>query len=187
MKSPTTVILCGPTCSGKSSVAKVLETSHRFRRIIPYTTRPLRVGEEHGTEYFHVTDTTFWELRKQHKFAEVTTYSTTQGNWAYGTMISDYEGDDNKVVVLNPITIFRLSRRVFSAMHVVFLDVGKATCFNRARARGDYVPEVMRRIESDAGIFARVRQRNGFNVTYSEDLAVEEIATIIACGVKFLA
>lgn len=48
------VYLMGKSSSGKDTVFKELmkEGTMDLRTIVPYTTRPIRAGEENGVEYF---------------------------------------------------------------------------------------------------------------------------------------
>ena len=48
------VYLMGKSSSGKDTIFKELmkEGTMDLRTIVPYTTRPIRAGEENGVEYF---------------------------------------------------------------------------------------------------------------------------------------
>lgn len=47
--------LTGPTCSGKSTVERVLREKHGFQAGVSMTTRARREGEVHGKHYYFVT------------------------------------------------------------------------------------------------------------------------------------
>lgn len=63
------LVLVGKTCSGKSTVAKILEDKG-YRRIVTYTTRPKRAGEIDGTDYHFITAEDFLKRRENGFFAE---------------------------------------------------------------------------------------------------------------------
>ena len=51
----------GKSSSGKDTIFKELmkEGTMDLRTIVPYTTRPIRAGEENGVEYFFTDETGF--------------------------------------------------------------------------------------------------------------------------------
>ena len=57
-----------------------------LRTIVPYTTRPIRAGEENGVEYFFTDETGFQTLREQGKVIEDRAYNTVYGIWRYFTV-----------------------------------------------------------------------------------------------------
>ena len=54
-------ILTGKTCSGKDTIMNELR-KRGVRRIVTYTTRPMRYGEADGKTYHFVTDEKFKEM-----------------------------------------------------------------------------------------------------------------------------
>lgn len=81
------VVLMGKSACGKDTVFKMLkeEEALSLRRIVPYTTRPMREGEEDGQEYFFVTAERFEKMRAQGNVIEFRTYQTIHGPWTYFT------------------------------------------------------------------------------------------------------
>ena len=57
-----------------------------LRTIVPYTTRPLREGEENGREYHFVGEAGLARLRAQGRVIECRTYQTVHGPWSYFTV-----------------------------------------------------------------------------------------------------
>lgn len=46
----------GKSCSGKDTIYRRLTERHpELRVVVPYTTRPIREGEQDGVEYFSLT------------------------------------------------------------------------------------------------------------------------------------
>ena len=78
----------GKSSSGKDTVFKELmkEGTMDLRTIVPYTTRPIRAGEENGVEYFFTDETGFQTLRQQGKVIEDRAYNTVYGIWRYFTV-----------------------------------------------------------------------------------------------------
>jgi len=51
---PKLILLVGPTCSGKTTLEKMLN-SLGVPSVVSYTTRDMRSGEKHGVDYFFLT------------------------------------------------------------------------------------------------------------------------------------
>ena len=61
--TPLLVVLSGPSGAGKDAVLdEMSRRGHAFHRVITCTTRPPRVNEHEGVDYFFVTDAQFDEL-----------------------------------------------------------------------------------------------------------------------------
>lgn len=79
--------LMGKSASGKDSIFhKLLEKGH-FKRLIPYTTRPMREGEAEGQEYHFISEEEFKKLISTGEMAEYRIYDTVFGKWYYGTVL----------------------------------------------------------------------------------------------------
>ena len=65
------VYLCGKSSSGKDTIFKeLMKGTMDLRTIVPYTTRPIRDGEQNGVEYFFTDEA----------------YDTVYGIWRYFTV-----------------------------------------------------------------------------------------------------
>ena len=53
------IVLLGASGSGKSTIERELATHHGFKKVISYTTRPIRNGEENGKDYYFTNNETF--------------------------------------------------------------------------------------------------------------------------------
>ena len=78
--------LMGKSSSGKDTIyKKVLEELPHLKKIISYTTRPIRQGEVDGEEYYFVDEETLAKLEKEGKVIEQRSYNTVHGIWKYFT------------------------------------------------------------------------------------------------------
>lgn len=79
--------LAGKSASGKDHFYKRLleEESLSLLPLVLYTTRPMRLGEEDGREYYFVGREKLDELRQQDRIIEERSYHTTEGIWTYFT------------------------------------------------------------------------------------------------------
>lgn len=76
------IIVVAPSGTGKSTLIKRIEKEYPVLKwSVSYTTRPQRVGEEHGRDYFFVDRDTFLQKKDQGGFIE---WAEVHGNY-YGT------------------------------------------------------------------------------------------------------
>ena len=83
---PKLIIFSAPSGAGKSSLIKniIEKSTGDIELSISATTRPPRDGEEHGKDYFFISDEEFNELRRSDSFIE---HANVHG-YQYGTLKS---------------------------------------------------------------------------------------------------
>lgn len=81
-------LIMGKSATGKDTIYKrLLEHEElRLRTVIMYTTRPIRVSETDGVEYYFVDEKRLNELKEQNKVIEHRSYNTIHGKWHYFTV-----------------------------------------------------------------------------------------------------
>ena len=182
------IVLAGKTCSGKSTVANLLKERHGYERVVTYTTRPPRKGENDGVEYNFVSLDKFEELKSADFFFETTSYNVASGEtWHYGT--SKESLTDDKIIVTNPDGLKKFKKLLDPDefhIKVFYLNVKEGTTYNRLRMRGDDSDEAMRRIAADKKDFVDIDQyydfaisTDSFNLASLKDITPEEVADLI--------
>ena len=80
-------LLMGKSATGKDSICEGLlrHFEGRLRKIVPYTTRPIREGETDGVEYHFVTVDEMRTMQQEGRVLECRTYHTVVGDWHYFT------------------------------------------------------------------------------------------------------
>ena len=80
--------IMGKSASGKDKIYGILSQSPALalKKIILYTTRPIREKETDGVQYHFVTPEVLEEFRKQGKVIEQRDYQTVAGVWSYATI-----------------------------------------------------------------------------------------------------
>lgn len=79
--------IMGKSASGKDTIyQKLLEhPTLDFKRLVIYTTRPIRDGEKDGQEYYFVDEDAFQQMKAEGKIIEDREYYTVYGLWRYFT------------------------------------------------------------------------------------------------------
>ncbi len=85
--------IMGKSASGKDTVFEELleQEDLHLKRLVPYTTRPIRSRETEGVEYHFVDQKHLEELKSSGKVIELREYHTMHGIWTYFTV------DDEKL------------------------------------------------------------------------------------------
>ena len=93
------ICLMGKSATGKDTIYKRLLEDEELglKKIVPYTTRPVREGEQEGVEYFYTDEEGFQRLKAEGKIIEDRAYNTYHGLWRYFTaddsQLRDREAD----------------------------------------------------------------------------------------------
>ena len=77
----------GKSASGKDAVYRNLlaDETLALRKVVIYTTRPMRKGEEEGKQYRFVDEEAFLRFRAENRLIEDRAYDTKLGIWRYFT------------------------------------------------------------------------------------------------------
>ena len=153
----------GKSASGKDSVyTKLLRALPFLKKVVSYSTRPMRSGETEGETYHFVTEEFLSEAEKEGKLIESRTYQTVYGPWSYAT-VDDGQIDLAKGSYLITATLesFRKLREYFGKENVVplYLEVEDGERLKRALLR-EYVQkkpayqEMCRRFLADCEDFS---------------------------------
>ena len=151
------VVLVGKTASGKTTVANELCKYHGYKRIITYTTRPIRKNEVQDVDYHFISDEQFNKMVENNDFTEYKRYNTAHGVWSYGSIITleqEYS-DDCYVIILTPQGLRDLSKKI-SRYIAFYLNVDFKTQLERLKKRGDEEQQIIKRLKNDAKDFKNV-------------------------------
>ncbi len=133
-------LLMGKSTSGKDTIYKklILNENLSLRKVVPYTTRPMRDGETDGVQYFFKNDDEYRALRDSGKIIEERCYYTNYGEWRYFTV------DDEQIdlsagdyLVIGTLESYCYIRDYFGKENVVplLIDVDARIRLERAMHR----------------------------------------------------
>lgn len=158
------IYLMGKSSSGKDTIYKrLLEwKALNLRKVVLYTTRPIRAGEMEGKEYHFTDDAGFMELKAQGRVIETRAYHTYHGLWRYFTV------DDGKIdldssyyLVIGTIESYTHTAQYFGADKVlpILLELDDGVRLKRALRRemqqeNPKYEEMCRRFLADAQDFS---------------------------------
>lgn len=133
-------IIIGPSGSGKTKVAEAVFP--KDYKVISHTTRPKRLGEQEGVDYYFETQEQFQNLIQSNALAEYDTYNGQK----YGVGIDELLRKTSKHCAYDVLTFqgFEAIEKLFKPMVVpIFLDVSKENVLTRLQERGD-LPEIIK-------------------------------------------
>lgn len=181
--------LMGKSSSGKDTIYKELlkRESLHLNKIVLYTTRPARAGEQDGVQYHFVDDAKAEVFRAAGKVIEMREYHTFHGLWRYFTL------DDGQIdltasdyLIIGTIQSFLETKAYFGEGKVipVMIELDDGIRLQRAldRERSEANPryeEMCRRFLADAEDFSEQNKKSAGidREFYNEDLkrCLEEI------------
>lgn len=108
-------VIFGKSASGKDSIFRGLSACEelRLKRIVPYTTRPIRSEETEGKEYYFVSEDRFCELRAQGIVLESRAYNTVHGIWNYFTVDDGQISGDGYYLITGTLQSYLSLKKYF--------------------------------------------------------------------------
>lgn len=185
--------LMGKSASGKDTLYKKLleQKDLHLKRVIPYTTRPIRSGERDGDNYFFRTLEEAAQMEREGRVIEIRNYHTVHGLWRYFT------ADDGQIcldrysyLMIGTLEAYEKIRDFFGAGAViplyVWVDDGERLFRALERERRQEHPryaEMCRRYLADEEDFAPDRLRQaGIEKTFENsglESALKELSDYI--------
>ena len=189
------IYIMGKSASGKDTIAKLLKEKLGLKSYVMYTTRPMRVGEQEGVDYFYTTEDKIEEYRNNGKLIESRTYQTVHGPWTYATVNdSQLEGESDIIGLGTPESYINVKKffdeKGSEKLLPVYVEIDEETRRQRAIKREEQQEnpkweEMERRLKADnidfseenlkaAGIVEGERFKN-----YDLDTCINEIISYI--------
>ncbi len=187
------ICLMGKSSSGKDTIFKrLLERDDLdLKTIVPYTTRPIRVGEKEGVEYHFTDEAGYQGLLEAGKIIEARAYNTVHGLWRYFTVADDsIDLKRSSYCVIGTLEAYTQIRDYFGAKQVlpVLIELDDGVRLQRAldREKTQEHPkyeEMCRRFLADSKDFSeeKIAQAEITQSFYNDSLedCLREIVTYI--------
>ena len=150
------IIICGMSSSGKDFARDYLINKYKLNPIISHTSRPIRVGEIEGKEYYFISYNEFLEMDYMNEFVEMRSYSTLVNNkseiWNYGTTYAEFLKDN--FVGIKDLVGAKAIKKAYPETIVIHIQTDDNVREARARLRGSFDEvEWSRRLGADAKDF----------------------------------
>jgi len=177
--------IMGKSAAGKDKVYSALleKNSFDFRRLVLYTTRPIRLGEQDGREYHFVNEAGLDIFRKKGLVIEERTYQTVAGPWTYATVDDGSLYEDGVFLGIGTLESYNQMRAYFKAdpeLIPIYIEVSDRTRLERSILREgqqghpNYL-EVCRRFLADSEDFSEEKiAEAGIVRRFSNDGAIED-------------
>lgn len=143
------LIVIGKTASGKDTIVNELVSKHGFKKVVTYTTRPIRKKEIPDVTYHYISEQEFLEKVQQGFFAEYKAYKTEQGIWYYGSALHDYTNADEKTVIILTPSGLKDILKLKIEFSSIYVYSNQTTIKHRLTKREDKKEEAERRLRQD--------------------------------------
>ena len=152
------IVLCGFSGSGKDTLLQEIKEQtkdyEKYLDIISCTSRPKRINEIEGKDYFFKSYSEMQELDSKNQLISKRDYLTKVNGkkeiWSYGILKENIKDNQNYVVVLDIEGLIDLKNIYGNRVISFFLDVPDKVREKRAKQRGSFCQvEWDRRLEDD--------------------------------------
>ncbi len=186
--------IIGKSSTGKDTIYRYLleQKELKLKKIVTYTTRPMRAGEQDGVEYFFCDDKRAEELEAAGKVIELRAYHTIYGVWKYFT-VDDGQVDFGKEssIVTSTVEQYLKLREYYGKENVVpiYIEVEDGERLERAiaRERQQMTPkyeEMCRRFLADAADFSEEKLKEAQITRRFVNDSLEEVEKEIVSYIK---
>ena len=184
----------GKSATGKDTIYQKLlhENELNLKRIIPYTTRPIREGEEEGREYHFCKEEDVQRFDTEGRIIELRAYDTIYGIWKYFTVDDgNIQLEKENYLLIGTLEAYTKIRDFFGKEKVVpiYIEVEDGDRLFRAisREKEQDVPkyeEMCRRFLADAKDFSEENLiKAGITKRY-QNIELEKCIEEIMLGIK---
>jgi guanylate kinase len=156
------IVIIGKAASGKSSASDSLAEELNIKKIVTYTTRPVRDGEVDGVDYNFIT----YEQFKSGNFACKEEYTVIpNGPQGYGVNLDDFEPGKNYIIVLTPSGFHEMKQLFGERIFGIYIMAPVLDRWNRYLDR-DYINST---IMVEAGRRFKADEKDFYELEYQVD------------------
>ena len=183
-------VIMAKSATGKDTMYEAIKerAGKEFKKVVEYTTRPMRENEVSGQEHHFVNEEEFKRIQASGKLIEYRVYQTMHGPWYYFN-VDDGQFDlaKNDYLLITTVEAYVNIRKYFGAEAVVplYLEVSDKTRIHRALKREDEqsepkYAEMCRRFLADNEDYSDEKLKEaGITVRYSDEDFEECLSKIL--------
>ena len=184
MSSPehkgTLFIICAPSGAGKSSLVRALVDAIPGLAVsISHTTRPPRIREKHGVDYFFVSEDEFQTLLEQNRFLE----HATVFDHLYGTShawVQEQLADGKDIILEIDWQGAQQVRSIIKdTVNIFILPPSLAALEERLEGRGDDERHIHRRMQDAVSELEHYGEFDYLVVNHFFDRTLKQLSAII--------
>ncbi len=139
------LVITGAAGTGKTTVQKYLMQTYGLKRVLTHTTRPARVNEVNGVDYYFETDASF---EKNH-YLERVMYSGYQYGSSFEALQESWQQGAIATIVLETMGAITYAEKLGDQAVILFLTVkNTAKLRERMQIRGDNPQMIAKRLGS---------------------------------------
>ena len=169
---PRIYCVIGKSGTGKDTLMEYLlnNESHDLKKIIPYTTRPMRENEINGVNYYYVSESEMNKMDTEGRIIEKRCYHTVHGDWYYFTSSDNISEDKKNIIITTQEALkYFFEKYGMENIYVIYLKLDDKIrlerCINRESQQTEpNYKEVCRRFLADENDFDEEEINNYKNV-----------------------
>ncbi len=132
--------IIGKSAVGKDRIYSVLRNDKELnlKNILLYTTRPIRKGEQDGTDYYFINEEQIQMFQKEGKIIEMRSYQTVHGIWRYLTVNDgQFQLERQSCVMIGTLESYEKMKQYFgsSLLVPIYVKVDDGIRLERALKR----------------------------------------------------
>lgn len=178
-------VVIGKSGVGKDTIINNYLKEHDIKKVIQYTTRPMRKNEINGREYNFISDEEFNKLLSERKLCCVEEYKVANGDiWKYASKIEDLKKHNNCIVTCSPKSATKLNVEFkWNELTVIEIRANLNKRIERYLNRDEYtidvVNELVRRFINDESDFLNIIPKVTMENNSDLESALNQFDTII--------
>lgn len=173
------IIIVAESGAGKTTIEDCLIKNYGFKRAISHTSRPKRINDVEGVNYFFVSKEEMEKLYAEGELIERIDYMGEIYGFVKGQCLPD------RVAVVTPDGLEQLSQHKDLNIVSFYLRVSPETRRERMLGRGDSIESVEKRLRNDAIVFAGSESMVDYVLENEKDKTVEDITKEILSYIKY--
>lgn len=158
------IYIMGKSSTGKDTIYRSIlsDKSIKLKKIVPYTTRPIRAGEKDGVQYYFTDEEGFKTLYEEGKVIEHRSYDTCYGLWRYFTVNDEnLDLEKNSYIIIGTLESYEKTAEYFGKdkMLPILIELDDGVRLQRAlnrekRQKTPKYEEMCRRFLADSKDFS---------------------------------